>query len=162
MTAPEPRDFNRFAIVPIYADSTGREAVPQNALFVGSQKVVMERILDSKARRQALTLINDAEHAKGTISGIRERERAVALREADVTAREDALARALLADALGKLDALTHRFDTIEAERAYDPDDDELPLPPMSDDGPLEALIKPQDQNALEPDLRSPAVMEDT
>ena len=35
-------DRDRFAIVDIIADSTGREVVPPNARFVGSRNAVME------------------------------------------------------------------------------------------------------------------------
>jgi cell division protein FtsB len=125
-----PREPDTFYIAPAYSDSTGHSAVPANAVFVGSRSAVMERILDSKARRAALTIINDAEHARGTIASIRKRERDVAAREDAVTAREEAL----LQQAIQKLDAsadtFTQRIDTLEAERAHDPDDDDLPLPP--------------------------------
>jgi BMFP domain-containing protein YqiC len=156
---------DQFAIIPIYSDSTGREAVPQNAVARGSWSAITGRIRDSKQQRQLLTLINDAEHAKGTLQAIREREADVTAREDAVSAIEDEIKRNLLADALTKIDRLVKRIDELEAQRAHDPDDDELPLPPgISDDGPLEAPIKPpeiQDQN--DPDMpRSPAVMEDT
>lgn len=140
----QPRDYNRFAVVPIYADSTGREAAPQNALFVGSQSAVMERILDSRARRTALSIINDAEHAKGTLHSIRQRERDVADREEAVKKREDAQTARELQDAMRKFDTTLARFDIYEAELNHDPDDDELPLPPGSgDDGELEASHPP-------------------
>ena len=58
MTQP-PSEPDVFYIAPAYSDSTGRSAIPGNALFVGSRSAVMERILDSKARRTALSLIND-------------------------------------------------------------------------------------------------------
>jgi hypothetical protein len=153
---------NRFAIVPIYADSTGRETTPGNAVFVGSRSAVMERILDSRERRICLNLVNDAAHAKDTLKSIRAREDSVATREQAVQAREDALNSSLLADTIAKLDALAARMDAIEEELAHDPEDDELPLPPgasadptlLPDDGELEALRGPTD-----PDV--PAAIED-
>lgn len=42
MTKPEPRDYNRFVFVPVYADSMGREVVPADALFVGSKSQYQE------------------------------------------------------------------------------------------------------------------------
>jgi cell division protein FtsB len=131
-----PREPDQFYIAPAYSDSTGHSAVPANAVFVGSRSAVMERILDSKARRAALSIINDAEHARGTLASIRQRERDVAAREHAVAAREEAL----LQQAIQKLDAsadkFTKRMDELEAERARDPDDDDLP--------PIPALV---DQN---------------
>lgn len=124
---PEPRDFNRFAIVPVYADSTGHEAVPQNAMFVGSQSSIMERVLDSRARRTALTLINDAAHAREFLTRIAQRERDVAAREDAVTSYEDSVRRTVVQDFIGKLDALASRLDSLEQQAAHDPDDDELP-----------------------------------
>jgi hypothetical protein len=168
----QPRDLNRFAIVPIYADSTGREAAPQNAMFVGSQSAVMERILDSKARRTALSIINDAEHAKGTLQAIRDREAAVSKREASVQAREDAMAARELQDALRKFDTTLARFDEYEAKVTHDPDDDDLPLPPgidgtdpSPDPSALAHPQKPQQQPAAIGDQEDlpllPAAMED-
>jgi hypothetical protein len=57
-----------------------------------------------------------------------DREQALKMREDAVAAYE----RTFLQDAINKLDALTHRIAAIEAERAKDPDDDVLPLPPGS------------------------------
>lgn len=48
---------------------------------------LLERVIDSRARRQALTLINDAEHAKGTLKAIRAREDA--LKEAEASFQAD-------------------------------------------------------------------------
>jgi hypothetical protein len=154
------REPDQFYIAPAYSDSTGQSAIPANAVFVGSRSAVMERILDSKARRQALTLINDAEHAKGQLLEIRKRVRELKAREDAVTAREEAL----LQQAIQKLDAsaneFTKRIESLEAERAHDPDDDDLPLPPglpmpdndvpspsLDDDGHLQTPIAaPEDQ----------------
>jgi hypothetical protein len=143
MTAPSaPRDYNRFALVPIYADSTGREAVPQNALFVGSQSAVMERILDSKARREALTLINDADKVRKEKAALRADRAEFEADKAAFAADVDAVHEVLLNEFVSKLDALAARMDSLEAERARDPEDDELPLPPGSpapgDSGELE------------------------
>src|SRR6476659_3900950 len=153
---------DRFAIIPIYSDSAGSAAIPQNAVAHGSWSAITGRIRDSKQQRQLLTIINDAEHAQGTLQAIRERERDVAAREDAVSTYEDDVRHSLLADFIGKLDALAARVDSLEAERAKDPDDDLLPLPPGNDDGHLQAPIappNPRDPDA-EPDLdlpRSPA-----
>jgi hypothetical protein len=158
---PEP---DRFCIIPVYADSTGSAAIPQNAVAHGSWSAITGRIRDSKQQRQLLTLINDAEHAKGTLQSIREREQAVAQREADVQAREDELNRLMLADAVRKLDATAARFDAFEAEMAKDPDDDELTFPPgMHDEGDLQSPKAAHEVLDPEPELpRLSAAMEDT
>jgi hypothetical protein len=131
MTAP-PRE-RRIAIVDIIADSSGSEVIPPNARFVGSESVLMQRVIDSRARRSALTILNDAEHAKGQLHSIRQREHDVAARERAVQAREDAMAERELLDALHKFDSTLARFDAYEAKVTHDPDDDELPLPPGID-----------------------------
>ena len=63
MTQP-PSEPDVFHIAPAYSDSTGRSAIPGNALFVGSRSAVMEGILVSKARRTELSLINDADRVR--------------------------------------------------------------------------------------------------
>ena len=158
MTAPHDRTHepDRFAIVPIYSDSAGSAAIPQNAVAHGSWSAITGRIRDSKQQRQLLTLINDAEHARGTLQAIRERERDVAVREDAVANMEDDIVHSLLADFIGKIDALAARMDSLEAERAKDPDDDLLPSPPgiasgevggnSNDDGHLQAPIEAPDE----------------
>ena|SRR5258707_10882530 len=146
-------DPDRFAIVPIYSDSTGSAAIPQNAVAHGSWSAITGRIRDTKQQRQLLTMINDAEHAKGTLQAIRERERAVAEREDAVKADVAIFREELLQDFVSKIDALTRRMDSLEAERAHDPDDDELPTPPgspMPDDGELES---PKASPSQDPDV---------
>jgi hypothetical protein len=128
-----PREPDTFYIAPAYSDSIGHSAIPANAVFVGSRSAVMERILDSKARRAALAIINDAEHARGTLLEIRKRERELDRREAAVSAREHAVTEAeaaILQDAIRKLDATKKRMDEEEARRVQaqidampDPDD---------------------------------------
>jgi hypothetical protein len=138
MTEPD-----RFAIIPIYADSTGAAAIPKNAVAHGSWSAITGRIRDSKQQRQMLSLINDAAHAQETLKDIRAREDSVAEREDAVAAYEDELKQTVLQDFCQKLDALTARMDSLEARRAHDPDDD--------------------DTHALSPGIqpRTPAAMED-
>jgi BMFP domain-containing protein YqiC len=116
---------DRFAIIPIYSDSTGLGAIPQNAVAHGSWAAITGRIRDSRQQREMLTLINDAAHAKETIADIRAREDAVAGREDAVAADVEAITRHILSDAISKIDALAARMDSLEARRAYDPDDDD-------------------------------------
>ena len=104
-------DPDRFAIIPIYSDSTGSAAIPQNAVAHGSWSAITGRIRDSKQQRQLLTIINDAEHARGTLKNIRDREAAVQEREDAVATIEDDIKRSLLADFTAKLDALASRLD---------------------------------------------------
>ena len=138
-----PLTSARFAIVPIISDSRGNEVVPANAIMVGSQSAVMEHVLDSNARNDAVTLVKDAAKALGTLETIQEREQSVA-------EREDSVRHSLMQDFIGQLDALAQRIDSLEVEQeeqaklaAYDPDDDHLPSPPVSvatgDDGDLQS-----------------------
>jgi hypothetical protein len=123
MTAPET-----YAIVRTFGGPP-----PKHTVAHGSWLEVMEHVPDSKVIRQKLTIINDAEHAKGTLLAIRDREKAVTAREDSVKAREDAVAEAevaLLQDAIRKLDAQMQKMDSLEARRIQvkldalpDPDD---------------------------------------
>jgi hypothetical protein len=135
---PEP---DRFAIIPIYSDSTGMNAIPQNAVAHGSWAAITGRIRDTKQQRQLLTMINDAEHAKGELKAIRDREQAVSEREQAVKEREDAMAARELRDAIAKLDATAARFDAYEAAVTRDPDDDVLPIPHDAVSGELPPSI---------------------
>jgi hypothetical protein len=159
MTAPSaPRDPDLFAIIPVYGDSAGHVVVPKNAAATGSWSAVMERILDSRTRKEALTLLNDAAHATGRLESIRELERSLKVREDAIAEHEESVTRTMLQQAIHKMDALSRRMDAIETERAKDPDDDILPRSPgIHDEGELEPKDAPED-----PDLpRSPAAMED-
>ena len=127
-----PNDPDCFAIVPVYGDSAGRRAVPQNAIFVGNRNAVMERILDSKARRQALTLVNDADRVRRDIAALRADKAEFEADKAAFTADVAAVNEVLLQEFIGKLDALATRMDAIEAARAQSKYDEELPSPPGS------------------------------
>jgi hypothetical protein len=137
---PDPNDYDEFAIVPVYADSAGRKATPQNAIFSGSRNAVMERIIDSRTRRESLTLLNEAKH-------IREEKRALVAERADVAKRTDAVTQAedlirQLCDQIGTLTARVDAFEEAqrakdqEEERARDPDN-QITLPPGSDSSAL-------------------------
>jgi hypothetical protein len=151
MTQPDHKhEPDRFCIIPIYSDSTGSAAIPQNAVAHGSWSAITGRIRDSKQQRQMLTLINDAEHAKGTLQAIRAREQDIAAREDAVSEMEEAVREVLLNEFVGKLDKLAARLDALEQERASDPDDAVLPEPPpgsgagtVTDEGDLQATHPP-------------------
>jgi hypothetical protein len=155
---------NRFAIVEIHADSAGREAVPGNAVFVGSRSSVMERILDSRTRKACLELLNDAAHAEGRLESIREREQAVAAREDSLGKMEESVTRTLLEDVNRKLDSLVARMDSLEAEEKAN-NEEPITLPPgftndtvideinehgFDDEGELQSLKGPV---VLDPEL---------
>jgi hypothetical protein len=163
MTAQTPY---RFAIVPIYADSTGREAVPPNAICHGSRSMIMERVLDSSTRRAALDLLNDAAIAywdKERVNQLEARETGVKMREDAIRTRDDAHTIAMLTHAVKTLDALSARLDALEAELNKDPDEDVLSEPPtpppgtgLPDDGDLQAL-----KESPEEQPRAPIAVED-
>jgi hypothetical protein len=113
-------DPDQFAIIPVYTDSTGRKAVPGDAVFVGSRSAVMERILDSKTRRECFTLLNDAKR-------IREEKRAVDAARKEVTARVDAVTQAenLIRQLCDKVGTLTARMDSFEEQKRVQADAEE-------------------------------------
>jgi hypothetical protein len=147
----DPNDYDEFDIVPVYADSTGRKARAQNAIFSGSRNAVMERIIDSRQRRESLRLLNDAKH-------IREEKRAVDSARKEVAMRVDAVTQAedLIRQLCDKVGTLTARMDSFETERgakvdaeerANDPDN-QITLPPGSTrdqlDEPENPLLEPE------------------
>jgi hypothetical protein len=107
MTNPD-----RVALVPIIADSSGREVIPGNAIWHGSANMIMERVIDSRARNAALTLLNDAERAKNTLQSIRAEQKALAARADAISNAEEAIRQ--LADAVN---TLTTRMDAFEEEK---------------------------------------------
>ena len=166
------------AIVEIISDSHGREVVPENAIMVGSQSAVMEHVIDSNARNDAVKLVKDAAKALGTIESIEEREQSV-------TEREDSVRSQLMHDFIGQLDALAQRIDSLEVEQAeqaklaaYDPEDDLLPSPPVTtahgdappetrpdlpvgDDGELTSPVTVPEIEKFQSGPRSPVAAED-
>jgi hypothetical protein len=148
----------RYAIIKIATDSTGREVTYPDTVCVGSYNAVMERVFDTKQRREALTLKNDAEHARGTLQAMREEKRAIAAR-ADAVAQAEDLIRQLC-DAVN---TLTARIDSFEEEQraqaeaeerarneepitlppGADPDPDNRPI---ADEGELQAAKEPRPQ----------------
>ena len=164
-----PLTNTRFAIVPIITDSRGNEVVPANAIVVGSQSAVMEHVLDSRARNDAVTLVHKAKEARKTIDSIEERKQAV-------EEREDSVRGSLMQDVISKLDALAQRIDAYETEQteqaklaAYDPDDAILPEPPVSaappvsagDDGELASPVPVPEIEKFQSGPRSPVAAED-
>lgn len=183
-------DLDRFAIFELPPNVTGHTALfLREAAFIGSRNSVLERIHGSRARNDSLRLINDAEHARGTLQSIRQREQDVAKRERAVQSREDAVAERELADAIRKMDATAARFDAYDHEQQANSEENQLTLPPgQEDDGELQtpyeevddeaesigdlppALTKevppetgtdPETPGAREPSYRSPVSMED-
>jgi hypothetical protein len=148
---------DRFAIIPIHADSAGNEAVPGNAIFVGSRSAVMERILDSKARRESLTLINDAEHVRKEKRAVAAQRKEVDTQRKEVDARADAVSQAedVIRQLCGMIDSFGRRLDSYEETQrakadAEDPEN-QITLPPnehtlldpvLSDEGELQATKK--------------------
>jgi hypothetical protein len=167
MTKPEQREPDTFYIAPAYSDSTGNSAVPANAVFVGSRSAVMERILDSRARREALSLINDADRVRRDRQALKADQAAFKADQAAFAGAVESVQDALISQFAAKVDALAARMDAIEQERSRDPDDDLLPTPPgtvigggsstgdnSADDGNLQAPIAAKDPDPDTP--RSP------
>ena len=57
-------DTRRFAIVPIYADSSGMEIKFPDAIMTGDMSAVMARIKDSKQMRDDLRVSNEADKVR--------------------------------------------------------------------------------------------------
>jgi septal ring factor EnvC (AmiA/AmiB activator) len=125
----------------------------------GSLPDCMEHIPDSRVVRQKLQIINDAAVVERRL---RTEKAKLAEREADLATREEDVAmfrEELLQDFVSKLDTLAARIDAMEQERAKDPDDDELPSPPGSqDDGDLQALVPPPAEHRADVPLQYPNV----
>ena len=167
MTSPRTRP-RRVAVVDVISDSMGREVVPKNYRLVGPENIVMECIMDSKARNDAVTLLHDAEEARGTLESIRAREEAVKKREDAVNS---AVRSGMLKNFAAKLDALASRMDEFEAQQAkLAHDDDLLPEPPVSlappatttgDDGELASPVPVPEIEKFQSGPRSPVAAED-
>jgi hypothetical protein len=110
-------DSNRFAFFDLPPNANGHTAFfLKDAAFVGSRSAVMERVIDSRARSDSLTLINDAAHAKRDLQAIREDKRALAEGWRALEDAKEEFNRMRLADALAKMDSVTARFDAHEQE----------------------------------------------
>jgi hypothetical protein len=146
----------------------------------GPDSVVMPYIKDSKAQREDLRVSNEAGKVRRAQAQLKAERAAFEAEQADFQVYADSVAAdrdAILQDFIDKLDALAARMDSFEAERAKDPDDEMLPLPPGSpspDDGELESPKAPIElmetkimQDTLDPDNpdldlpRPPVSMED-
>ena len=157
---------NRFAIVPIYSDSTGAEVKFPGAIMTGDMSAVMARIKDSKQMREDLRISNEAGKVRRAQAALRDRERELDARADSIKADRAMVNQKLMQDFSRKLDALTHRIDAIEAQRAYDPDPNERPSPPgypddnsvEPDDGELEAPKAPPGDH---PDLPRSSIEDD-
>jgi hypothetical protein len=148
-------DHAKFAIVPIYSDSTGAEVKFPDAIMTGDMSAVMARIKDSKQMREDLRVSNEASRVRKDMARL-QRDRAAFEAERADAADEEATRQELMLDFIGKLDALAHRMDALEAAAAHDPEDDELPSPPGSllpDEGDLEPKLPPAPPPTLHPPL---------
>jgi hypothetical protein len=144
MTA-SPRTPDKFAIVPIYADSSGAEVKFPDAIMTGSMSAVMARIKDTKQMREDIRISNEADLVRRAKADLNRDRAAFKADQAAFEAEVEQINEVLLHEFFHKLDALTARLDAYEAERNHDPDDDELPLPPgiSADDGDLQASHDP-------------------
>jgi hypothetical protein len=98
MNKPAPAD--RFAIVPLFPN----QSPPAHCIAWGNMDAVMERIVDSNTRNDAIDLIHDAAVALGQLERTRNQQ-------AQIFARS-------FQDVIARLDALAHRMDAIEEQRA--------------------------------------------
>jgi hypothetical protein len=143
------RDPDKFAIVPLFSDSTGAEVKFPGAIMTGDMSAVMARVKDSRQMREDLRISNEADKVRRAQAALRADQAAFEEEQASFTAEVEAVKEVLLNEFVGKLDALAARMDAYEAELARDPDDDELPLPPdtvspsAGDDGELQASHPP-------------------
>jgi hypothetical protein len=123
---------NRFATVPVYADSLGNEVVPSNAVSVGTLDPVAECEARSRALDERECELNEFKHQLIEWHAALHEER-VRMDSASA-ARRDAIKHGLLADVLSKLDVLAARMDAYEEQqRANDPEN-QITLPPVGDD----------------------------
>jgi hypothetical protein len=147
-------DEDRLAIFTIPANANSHTPLfIKDAVFLGSRSAVMERVVDSRARNQYLTIINDAANAKRDLASIHKANRDLAAREDVVTARERAADERDLADAIRKLDAAAARMDALEQEQQLEDPEAELTLPPGVDSGDMQTPIEasePEDRKQLE------------
>jgi hypothetical protein len=148
---------NRFATVPIYADSLGNEVVPSNAISVGTIDPVAECEARSRALDERERELNEQKHQLIEWDAALHEERC--RMDATSAARRDAIKHGLLADVLSKLDGLVARMDAYEEEqRANDPEL-QISLPPgitadevgdlptsTTDEGELQASKEPLHQ----------------
>jgi hypothetical protein len=168
----EPRPADKFAIVPIYADSSGSEVKFPNAIMTGDMSAVMARVKDSKQMREDLRISNEADQVRRDKAALKVREDALRADEANFSAAVESVQDALISQFSAKVDALAARMDAIEAERSRDPDDDLLPSPPgtpvspgspVPDDGNLQSPIAAKDPDPDTPHTtpRPPVAEED-
>jgi hypothetical protein len=130
---------------------------PDGAVIaVGSMNALMERVVDSRARKDAEGLLRDAAVAAGRVAEIDARVDAVIEREREVAEREQALCDDAIRRLIDGILKLEHRLDAFEQRRIADelarlPDPDS-PEPLRDDHGDLEPLAPshPVDKEELE------------
>jgi hypothetical protein len=156
------RDTGKFAIVPIYSDSTGAEVKFPGAIMTGDMTAVMARIKDSRQMREDLRVSNEASKVRKDLEAIRQRERTIAARADAIVESEDLIRQ--LCDAVNTLIARVDAFEeqalakaeaeeqaaASAAEFALPPgvaDEDEPPFHPAGD---LHALAPSRPKDELE------------
>ena len=144
MTEPKPREPDRFAIVPIYADSSGSEVKFPGAIMTGSMSAVMARIKNSRQMREDLRISNEADKVRRVKAQLKADAAALEAERADFAVYANSVKADALQDFIQKLDALTAQIESLEAARAKAADPNEQPSPPgYPDDGELQ--VKPQE-----------------
>jgi hypothetical protein len=152
----------RFATIPVYADSTGHELIPSNAVSVGT----IDPIAECEARKHALDErereLHELEHQLVEWDAALH-ERRVNM-DAAAASRREAIKHGLLADVLAKLDDLAARMDAYEEyQRANDPEF-QITLPPGTDPDPDNPVVTDagelqatkQSSSALHPEYEDP------
>ena len=158
-------EATRFAIVPIYADSTGCEVKFPDAIMTGEMSAVMARIKDSRQMREDLRVSNEADKVRRAKAALRADTAAFEAEKAEFAADVESVRDVLIQEFAAKVDALAARVNSLETARAYDPDEDELPLPPLAlqdpapaDSGDLRAINEapPGPETKDEPEEQDP------
>jgi hypothetical protein len=149
----------RFATIPIYNDSNGREVIPGNAVSVGT----FDPLADIEDRKRRL----DERERK-----LNSRDRDLDTRERRLDAYADSLAardnefkrNRLVADATRKMKALKRRMDALEEQEEqarslpafYEEDEGELDPPEnpllVLDEGELQAVKEPKPPDDVDND----------
>jgi hypothetical protein len=159
MTQPKPEfgDYNRLYVCGLRE----YEKAPDHAIFVAHPNVLMERIMGSKARQAALTIINDAAVVERKLdakrAAIRAERAALEARADEVAADQAGFNEDLAQELFRRLTALAARVDSLEAARQHDPDDDELPLPPIQMQDPAPLGLASGDSGELETPVLAPS-----
>jgi hypothetical protein len=107
----------KFAIVPVYCDSSGAEIKFPNAIMTGDMSAVMARIKDSRQMREDLRVSNEADKVRRAQAALAARERDLASREASYNDAAAAFDQDVLQQLLDRIAALETQLTAIEAAR---------------------------------------------